>query len=89
MSRIVFRIRDPDALVFKVGETEQLQMGLGDPVIMSDIYPEYEGPYEVTPGPEAQVLQTRNRTLSQVITVGPIPKNYGLITYNGRTITVS
>ena len=49
----------------------------------------YAGPYEVTPGREAQVLPTEARTLAQDVVVNPIPHNYGLITYNGSTITVS
>ena len=49
----------------------------------------YQGPYEVTPGREAQVLPTEARTLARDVVVGPIPQNYGLITYNGSTITVS
>lgn len=50
---------------------------------------EYDGPYEVTPSEEAQVLETAGRTLSRAVAVNPIPSNYGLITYNGSTITVS
>ena len=49
----------------------------------------YDGPYEVTPTNEAQTLQTAGRTLAQDVTVGAIPSNYGLITYDGSIITVS
>lgn len=49
----------------------------------------YEGSYEVTPNQERQVLNTRHKTLNQNVVVNPIPPNYGLITYNGRTLTVS
>lgn len=49
----------------------------------------YEGGYEVTPTEELQVLQTASRALAQDITVNPIPSNYGLITYDGVSITVS
>lgn len=49
----------------------------------------YQGPYEVTPTRETQVLHTAARTLAQDVVVNPIPHNYGLITYNGSTITVS
>lgn len=52
-------------------------------------YPIYQGPHTVTPGPEAQVLETRNTEVIENIIVEPIPQNYGLITYNGRIITVS
>lgn len=49
----------------------------------------YDGPYEVTPSAETQVLHTADRRTTENIVVNPIPKNYGLITYNGYEITVS
>ena len=49
----------------------------------------YEGAYEVTPSDSAQVLPTAFHKLLGDITVNPIPSNYGLITWNGSTITVS
>ena len=50
---------------------------------------DYSGPYEVTPLAQTQTLATANKTLSQNVVVKPIPSNYGLITWNGSTITVS
>lgn len=49
----------------------------------------YEGPYSVTPTQQTQVLQTQNKKATDVITINPIPSNYGLITWNGSTLTVS
>ena len=51
--------------------------------------PVYSGQTEVTPSEETQTLQTANRTVLQNIVVNPIPSNYGLITWNGSTLTVS
>lgn len=51
--------------------------------------PAYEGETEVTPGEETQVLSTSGLRMTSDITINPIPQNYGLITYNGSTITVS
>ena len=51
--------------------------------------PEYTGAVEVTPSNEPQVLQTRNTAVFSDITINPIPSNYGLITWNGITLTVS
>ena len=51
--------------------------------------PAYEGPYEVTPGPEAQTLSTKHLRMTDDVVVGAIPQNYGLITWNGSTLTVS
>lgn len=58
-------------------------------VIDTGSAPPYEGDYEVTPSAEEQTLPTANRLLNKDIVVKPIPKNYGLITYNGYEITVS
>lgn len=49
----------------------------------------YEGSYEVTPSRETQTLLTSGLLMSQDVIVNPIPPQYGLITYNGSTITVS
>ena len=51
--------------------------------------PVYTGQTEVTPSEETQTLQTANRTVLQNIIINPIPSNYGLITWNGSTLTVS
>lgn len=49
----------------------------------------YNGSYTVTPSQETQILKTQNKSLARNITINPIPKNYGRITYNGFEITVS
>lgn len=51
--------------------------------------PGYEGPYEVTPAAFAQVIPTSGLAMLHDLTVGPIPSNYGLITWNGAVLTVS
>lgn len=50
---------------------------------------EYHGPYEVTPGLQTQTLSTAGTSMTQNVTVKPIPQNYGLITWDGTKITVS
>lgn len=49
----------------------------------------YEGPYSVIPSLDPQILKTNGYILTKDITVGAIPSNYGLITWNGMTLTVS
>lgn len=49
----------------------------------------YEGAYTITPSGETQTLPTYGRLLTNNIVVNPIPNNYGLITDNGSSITVS
>lgn len=50
---------------------------------------EYGGPFEVTPTSFEQTLNTADKIVRQNITINPIPSNYGLITWNGSTLTVS
>ena len=52
-------------------------------------FPEYEGPVLITPGAQDQTIPTKYRVLMKDIVIGRVPSNYGLITYNGRNITVS
>ena len=52
-------------------------------------YDFYDGAYTVTPTISAQTLSTKELVLTQNITINPIPSNYGLITWNGSTLTVS
>lgn len=49
----------------------------------------YEGEYNITPKTTAQMLETADKLMKGNIVINPIPKNYGLITYNGFGITVS
>lgn len=67
------------------GDTIHLSASEGIPV-----YPgAYTGQTEVIPSAEEQVLLTGGLYVADHIKVKPIPSNYGLITYNGSTITVS
>ena len=61
-------------------------IGVGYQMIEGTVY---EGPYEFTPTGETQIAHTADRVTIEDIVINPIPNNYGLITYNGRTITVS
>lgn len=63
-----------------------LDMSVG---VYAQIGEHYHGSYEVTPSSEAQVLDTDTLILDGNITINPIPSNYGLITWDGSTITVS
>lgn len=51
--------------------------------------PPYEGAYEYTPTEETQIIEIVDKRATQNITINPIPQNYGLITWNGSTLTVS
>ena len=49
----------------------------------------YDGDYEWTPTEEAQTIEIANKKAVDNIIINPIPSNYGLITWNGSTLTVS
>lgn len=51
--------------------------------------PEYQGEYEITPTPAEQNIPIQGMMATQDITIKPIPSNYGLITWDGHTLTVS
>ena len=54
------------------------------------IYPNpYSGTIDITPTEETQTLHTAGYMVHTDIVVEPIPSNYGLITWDGATITVS
>lgn len=53
------------------------------------VYPVYGGATTVTPSGSAHVLATEGTAVLADIVVNPIPSNYGLITWDGSTITVS
>ena len=86
---IDFRIEDEKEALFEIGDGGSVDFEPGDPVILSGVFPDYEGGYRFTPSPETQILETKDRVLRERIVIDPIPRNYGLITYNGRIITVS
>jgi hypothetical protein len=52
-------------------------------------FPRYEGSYEFEAKPVAQTVHTAGTVLMEDIVIDPVPSNYGLITYNGSTLTVS
>ena len=49
----------------------------------------YEGEYEFTPTGETQIVRTKHKTLDKNIVINPIPQNYGLVSYDGRIITIT
>ena len=64
------------------------ESGIVTKVIGQDL-PTYTGVTEVTPTTTEQVLDTSNKVVARNIVINPIPSNYGLITWNGSTLTVS
>ena len=46
----------------------------------------YEGEYEVTPTVNEQILETKNKLMTEDIKIQAIPKEYGLVTYNQNKV---
>lgn len=65
-----------------------VSVGLATPIMTSTV-PEYDGEYDIVPSGQAQVFGTNGTKLTHDFVVEPIPSNYGLITWDGSTITVS
>lgn len=71
----------------KVGESDTARFHAHEGI---PIYPTpYSGTIDVTPSEERQTLSTAGYMLQADIVVEPIPSNYGLITWDGTTLTVS
>ena len=71
-------------------ESASCGLTIESPIIVQETpVPAYEGQTEITPSAETQVLQTQGDLMLSNITINPIPSNYGLITWDGATLTVS
>lgn len=49
----------------------------------------FEGEYIYTPTDEVQTIEINGLRATDNITINPVPSNYGLITWDGATLTVS
>lgn len=78
-----------DTLPMDVTSSEEtIGMDIGAEYAMSNTDP-FEGSYEYTPSEQTQTIPIEDLRATQDIVINPIPSNYGLITYNGISITVS
>lgn len=69
-------------------DIESVSLGLG--VSVNTVAGEhYDGETHFTPTREAQTVHTAGTIVDEDIIVEPIPQNYGLITWNGSSLTVS
>ena len=68
---------------------DQIEVELTGDFVFDKNFPRYEDSYHITPAAEEQVLQTKDKVLIGNLVVEAIPSNYGLITWNGSTLTVS
>ena len=52
------------------------------------VFPEYNGPTEVVPNNNYQLLETANKVVREQILVHPIPSTYGRIVYSGGFLKI-
>lgn len=71
-----------------VATQDNVEMAIGATYVMGTGTP-YTGRYVFTPTTETQTVEINGKTATRNITINPIPNNYGLITWNGSTLTVS
>lgn len=69
-------------------DTERIAMSVGM-VLVTGMPEHYAGPYSFTPGDEAQTIRIKDKMADENITIGPIPSNYGKITWKGIGIHIS
>ena len=83
------RVNDPPAVRIAVRNPGAVAVGIDESSPIVPTVEEYHGTYEVTPAQTAQVLPTDGLLAVADIVINPIPSNYGLVTWNGSTLTVS
>ena len=86
--RVTLHVAESDGALLHVDSDNAAALSVGGEIYSVET-PPYEGEYVVTPSEETQTLPTARKRLEQNVVVAPIPYYYGLITYNGSTITVS
>lgn len=69
-------------------DTEELDMDIATEYAIARV-DEYDGSYEFTPTEETQTIEIEDKRATENIIINPIPSNYGLITWDGATLTVS
>lgn len=73
-----------------VGANDGYEVSTDSKIVINKIGTDlYEGEYVITPSGAVQILEIKDKTATQNITIQPIPQNYGLITWNGSILTVS
>lgn len=83
---VINRPTQVDVVINDVGISVNPGMPIAKEYVGSDPYTDT---YIATPSTEAQTFSTKNLRMTDDFVVNPIPSNYGLITWNGSTLTVS
>ncbi len=87
--KLVAYIQQPAPVVVAINPPA-MDVDFGNPIARDYVERDpYEGDYEITPTTELITLETKNKRMTDHVRINPIPSNYGLITWNGSTLTVS
>jgi hypothetical protein len=79
----------PDnGLVIDAGLSIEMDMSQTVSVMGDLSYPLYSGPYDATPTVDGMTLATKRRSLSEDVTVEPIPIGSVSNASGGRTVTI-
>ena len=88
--RIRLKVNSPPTIGLSVSTVAPVGLSVSSPVVIrEDTIPVYGGPTTFTPTAGEQIVPTAGYKLTTDIVINPIPSNWGLITWNGSTITVS
>lgn len=81
------KVKEPETIRLQAvgADAASLRASAGIPIYPND----YTGSYTITPGAEAQTIPTDGLMMTSDLVVEAIPSNYGLITWDGSTLTVS
>lgn len=85
---ITLTVSTNDAVTLNVAGSESVGLA-AEPHIVVDRSTIYDGAYEWTPSESVQTIEIADKKALDNIIINPIPQNYGLITWNGSTLTVS
>lgn len=84
------RIQGDSIHIVKVGGDAIAHISETNPIVyVRGGYDHYHGDMDITPTATRQTLATADLVVDGNIIIEPIPSNYGLITWNGSTLTVS
>ena len=78
-----------DTLTFKVDVSADRAFAVGVDTAVKRGAEHYLGPYELEPSANQKVLATAGLFMEYDVVVSRIPEQYGLITWDGSTLTVS
>lgn len=88
MNSIPLHVAESPSAALHVVDDGTLALGAGGSMYAVGP-PLYQGSHDITPTAERQVIAIDGMRSVGDIIIEPIPSNYGLITWDGSTITVS